>query len=218
MKFAGKFGIVVCAAAVFGGCTYPGDIEHFDESNITPMQLTKMQDDEEIAVITTSHGEIILRFFPSEAPDSVDVFIDMAEKGSYNGQTLFVADDDEYLAAQPKNTDEVNYEAEVSYNLCPISGAVAMQRDAYGKADGSFFIHSSNDITAEDAAELHEEGFPKVVAQVFDDMGGYPDRWLKDAVFAQVIKGQDIIDEITDGEIAAKKVIIEKITIEEYRG
>ena len=218
MKFAGKIGILLYAASVMGGCSYPSDIEHFDESNITPMQLTQMQEGEEIAVITTTHGKITLRFFPSEAPDSMDIFIDMSEKGSYNGQALFVTqdDDDEFAAVQPKNTDETSYEAEVSYNLCPVSGAVAMYVDAYGKADGSFFIHSSNSITAEDTKELHEDGFPKIVAQVFGEMGGYPDRWLKDAVFAQVIEGQDIIDKIADGDIEDEKVIIENISIEKY--
>ena len=49
------------------------------------LQKDLPKDDEQVAVIHTNYGDIVLRFFPEEAPKSVENFVELAKKGYYNG-------------------------------------------------------------------------------------------------------------------------------------
>lgn len=62
-----------------------GSSDYFFEEGSTLLQFTKPADDAQIAVVTTSMGEIQIMFFPEQAPKAVENFTTLAEKGYYNG-------------------------------------------------------------------------------------------------------------------------------------
>lgn len=79
--------VVVLAALVAGmgaGHAGPGAGEPakpFSPEEISAMAATQ-------AVIHTDFGDIVLRFFPAEAPNHVRNFLDLARKGFYDGTTF----------------------------------------------------------------------------------------------------------------------------------
>lgn len=62
-----------------------GSSDYLFEEGSTLLQFTKPADDAQIAVVTTSMGEIQIMFFPEQAPKAVENFTTLAEKGYYNG-------------------------------------------------------------------------------------------------------------------------------------
>src|SRR5690606_33241223 len=77
-----------------GGCT-KDPVEKTDENEknqggeeVTLEQLKGPKEGEEIAIITTNHGEIKIRLFPEVAPKAVENFKTHAKNGYYNGITF----------------------------------------------------------------------------------------------------------------------------------
>lgn len=226
MNIANKIGVGVCLAAALSSCAFPGSVEPFDESRVVLMQLTDMQQGENIGVISTSEGEIVIRFFPSEAPQAVETFISMAQSGEYDGQLLLPAPRKELpeeggylLAALPEETAKKAdaFKAEISYNLCPFPGAVSMEVDNRGKSRGDFLVAASSDVPEEMLDNLEKESYPQVVADAFRKRGGYPQYWLTEPIFAQVIEGQPVVDKISEKlREGGEEILIEKVSIERY--
>ena len=59
--------------------------DYLFEEGSTMLQFTKPADSAEIAVVTTSMGEVQIMFFPEQAPKAVENFTTLAKKGYYNG-------------------------------------------------------------------------------------------------------------------------------------
>lgn len=225
LSFAHKMGAGICLSMLLGGCSYPGSVEPFDESRVVLMQLTDMQQGESVGIVSTSEGEFTVRFFPSEAPQAVETFISIARNGGYDGQVIssapqgegsyFIA---EMSAKEKKRVDP--FQAEISYNLCSFPGAVSMEMDKRGKSNGRFQVAPTNVVSDKVLSNLEREGFPKVVAEAFREKGGYPEYWLKEPIFAQVIEGQEVVDKISENilESNGKEIVIEKVSIERYSG
>ena len=58
-----------------------GSSDYFFEEGSTLLQFTKPADDAQIAVVTTSMGEIQIMFCSEQAPKAVENFTTLAEKG-----------------------------------------------------------------------------------------------------------------------------------------
>ena len=225
-NFVNKIGAGVCLAAALSSCAFHGSVEPFDESRVVLMQLTDMQQGENIGVISTSEGEFTIRFFPSEAPKAVETFISLAQSGEYDGQPLLpaarekISEEGDYLLAPlPEEIKKKvePFKAEFSYNLCPFPGAVSMEVDNRGRANGGFLVAATNTVSEGVLENLEKEGYPKVIAQAFRERGGYPQCWLTEPVFAQVIEGQPVVDKISEKiREGGRDVLIEKVSIERY--
>ena len=91
-----------------------------------------------------------------------------------------------------------------------------------GVVDSRFFIVGSRKVYQEELDEIRENNYPKQMVDLFEKEGGYPEEWLHQSVFAQVVEGMDVIDriirenpctpeeEITDIEIVS-------VNIEKYQ-
>ena len=65
-----------CMLLTMSACAPLGQgIKSFDQSKIVLMQTEQMVAGEDIAVVETSQGDFKMRFFPSEAPKTVENFI-----------------------------------------------------------------------------------------------------------------------------------------------
>jgi len=159
------------------------------------------------ATIHTSMGDIQLELFPQEAPATVANFIQYAKEGHYNG-TIFHRVISYFMIQgggmtpdmQPKPTrDPIVNEAD--NGLKNVRGTVAMARtDAVNSATSQFFINVEVNGSLDHTGKLNSRTW------------GY-------TVFAKVIQGMDVVDEIRFVEVVndvpTTPVIIESVEIEE---
>lgn len=145
----------------------------------------------EIAVITTAKGVIKLRFFPEDAPNHVRSFVELAQKGFYNGTTFhriepgFVAQGgDPYskTGEGPVGTGGPGYRIAAEFNERPhLEGTLAMARSQDPNSAGSQFY------------------ICLAPARFLD--GNY-------TVFGEVVEGMDVVKALAVGDV------MESVTIE----
>lgn len=103
---------------------------------------------EEIAIVTTSLGEIKLRFYPDEAPLAVENFKELAKSDYYDGIIFHrVIDDFMIQGGDPTGTGTggasyfgSSFEDEISPNLHFFKGALAMANSGPNTNGSQFFI------------------------------------------------------------------------------
>lgn len=158
---------------------------------------------EQLAIIETEFGNIVLRLFPQTAPGHVENFIKLAKEGFYDGTTFHrVIPGFMIQGGDPNTKDEdrsndgqggpgFNIKAEFS-NTPHRRGILSMARSPSGPdtAGSQFFIVVSDSLFLD---------------------GQY-------SVFGEVIEGMDVVDRIvnvpTDGnDNPIDRIVIRKITI-----
>jgi peptidylprolyl isomerase/peptidyl-prolyl cis-trans isomerase B (cyclophilin B) len=137
-----------------------------------------------VAVIETKKGNIVFKFFPDDAPNTVDNFKKLANKGFYNGLIFHrVVPNFVIQGGDPKGngTGGPGYNIKAEFNKKPhLNGTVAMAR-------------------AQDPDSAGSQFYICLGPQSFLD-GNY-------TVFGQVIEGIDIIHKIAVGDIMEKVYI-----------
>jgi peptidyl-prolyl cis-trans isomerase B (cyclophilin B) len=135
---------------------------------------------EQRAIIYTSLGDITLRFFPEVAPNHVNNFIELAQKGFYNGTTFhrvipkFVIQGGDPNSKNPDRSKHgmggPGYQLKAEFNKKPHRrGTLSMARSGHPDSAGSQFF-----ICVADVASLD---------------GQY-------TVFGEVVKGMEVVDKI----------------------
>ncbi|MDO4200343.1 MAG: peptidylprolyl isomerase [Clostridia bacterium] len=115
-------------------------------------QLEKPSENEEIAVVKTNKGSFKIRFFPQEAPKTVENFKGLAKKGYYNGIIFHrVIKDFMIQGGDPTGTGTggesiwgKDFEDEFSPNLFNITGALSMANRGPNTNSSQFFINNQN--------------------------------------------------------------------------
>jgi peptidyl-prolyl cis-trans isomerase B (cyclophilin B) len=147
-------------------------------------QLMKPENNEEIAIIKTNHGDIKLRLFPEVAPKAVENFTTHARDGYYDGISFHrIIKDFMIQGGDPDGTGRGGqsiwgrpFEDEFSMEYRNIKGALSMA-NAGPKTNGSqFFIVQKGDIEnsiIDQMKQLGEgKGFPDDVIQAYREHGG----------------------------------------------
>src|SRR5947209_594315 len=164
------------------------------EPPIDPAQLANLQ-----AVIDTTYGQIILEFYPNEAPHHVESFVRLAREGFYDGTTFFrlikygIVQAGDPLTRSPENrarygTGGLNRLRAEFNDHKNVRGAVAAVRVPGQPNSGGaqFFIDVS------DQPQLDKEGY---------------------TVFAHVVKGIDVVTRISEAPVDSKQLATERIEI-----
>ena len=149
------------------------------------------------AVMSTSEGDITLELFADDAPKTVQNFVDLANKGFYDGLTFHrIIKDFMIQGGCPERTGRggPGYTFEDEFNAHKVvRGALAMANAGPNTNGSQFFIVTT------DAAP-----------------------WLdgKHTVFGEVVQGMDVVDKLegleTDGmDRPVDGALIEKLTINE---
>ena len=161
-------GIILAAAVIIGvivgivACNAKNDGPLYAEMNIA------------------GYGKIIIELDPSEAPITVDNFVDLVEDGFYDGLTIFRAQ--EGFVIQGGKDDKANLtpikgefsDNGVENNISHVRGVISMARtNDPNSATSQFFI------TLSDSAKYSLDG--------------------KYAGFGKVIEGMDVVDAIAEG-------------------
>jgi peptidyl-prolyl cis-trans isomerase B (cyclophilin B) len=132
-------------------------------------------------------GRIVIEFYPEDAPNTVDNFINLANKGFYNGLTFhrviqgFVAQ-----GGRPRGRPAPRIKAELNPQK-HLEGTVAMARlpDNYDSATSQFYIC----------------------------LAPQPSLDREYTVFGQVIEGMDVVHSIAVGDVMKKVTIVDKASV-----
>ncbi len=146
-------------------------------------------DEEKIyhANLQTEKGEIHLDLYPQHAPKTVNNFVFLTENGFYNGVTFHrVVDDFVIQGGDPTGTGRggpgYQFEDELEENPLKHEKGVISMANAGPNTNGSqFFITHS--------PQPHLDG--------------------KHTVFGKVVRGQDVVDSIQEGDVIQKVEIAE---------
>lgn len=228
-------GIVACSFALwsFSGCVTAKDFQPVDASRVILLQLEPMAEGEDIAILKTDYGEIRMRFFPSEAPEAVSNFMQLARQGFYDEKPIlpsknFLSGEEHCLLSGSSSEDgkrgisAVNagkpFKKEVSMNLWHFAGAVSVLGDRNDKGDSRFFITGSRTVPEETLKEIQAACYPEKVIDAFKERGGIPEFALEYTIFAQVYDGQNTVDQILSqmGKEGAEEILVHAIEITEY--
>ncbi len=198
-------------------------------------QLKKPEQNEEIAIIKTNHGDIKLRLFPEVAPKAVENFTTHAKDGYYDGISFHrIIKDFMIQGGDPDGTGRGGqsiwgrpFEDEFSMEYRNLRGALSMA-NAGPKTNGSqFFIVQKGDIEKSIIDQMKQlgeaKGFPGEVIEAYEENGGT--YWLdgKHTVFGQVFDGMDVVDKIAHlpvgrNDMPKEPVMILTIEITNYEG
>lgn len=154
MKKGKRLAVLLAASVLLFGaaaCSRSDGRIRPDDGKPIGYQLDKPQKGEEIAVLTTSMGEIRLRLFPDAAPKAVENFKGLIQKGYYNGLTFHRVIKDFMIQGGDPNGDGTGGESlwnkafpdEFNKNLLNIRGAVSMANSGKDTNGSQFFINQA---------------------------------------------------------------------------
>jgi len=169
-----KWIATLIAVMVVGGCSSaPAQVRKSSETRTNAMDAK-----EQIAVIETAKGTIKFKLFQKDAPNTVDNFIKLAQKGFYNGLVFHrVVPGFVIQGGDPSGdgTGGPGYTIKAEFNSRPhLEGTVAMARSADPDSAGS---------------------------QFYICLGAQPFLDGKYTVFGQVTEGMDVVQKIRMGDV-----------------
>lgn len=192
-----------------------------EDTNMYPQLSTEVAANEPVAVLNTNHGAIKIKFFPEQAPKTVENFLTHAENGYYDGIIFHrVIEDFMIQGGDPTGTGMGGesiygdtFEDEFTMDLFNIRGALSMANAGPGTNGSQFFIVQNSDAPAS-AKQMIDGGWPKEIAEAYEANGGTPHLDQKHTVFGQVIEGMDVVDAIAKVEKGAQDKPVEDVVIE----
>jgi peptidyl-prolyl cis-trans isomerase B (cyclophilin B) len=174
-----KLGMGLAVLALAGCASAPANQANISEGSTAVTMQNENQ--EKVAVIETEKGNITFKFFPKEAPKTVENFTTLANKGFYNGLAFHRVEPGFVIQGGDPNGDGTGgpgYTIKAEFNSHPhLKGTVAMARANDPNSAGSQFY-----ICLDTASFLD---------------GKY-------TVFGQVVSGQEIVDKIRRGDKMVK--------------
>ena len=177
--------------------------------------------------IKTNHGDIQIQLFDEVTPQTVKNFVELAQKGYYDGVTFHrVIPDFMIQGGDPTGTGAGgesiyghSFADEFSNELFNFNGALSMANAGPNTNGSQFFIVTNENLTTNLEEQMRAAGYPEEVIQHYVDNGGTP--WLDHhhTVFGQVIDGMDVAKEISRvprnlEDRPKDDVIIESVTVE----
>ena len=177
--------------------------------------------------IKTNQGDIKIQLFDELVPKTVKNFIELAEKGYYNGVIFHrVIPDFMIQGGDPTGTGMGGesiygrtFEDEFSNKLYNLNGALSMANAGPNTNGSQFFIVTNSNVPKRMIKQLEAAEFPEEIVEAYRQ-GGTP--WLdgRHTVFGQVFEGMDVVKAISkvkrNGEdrpnvdVVMEQVIVEK--------
>jgi len=138
-------------------------LEVLRDHPVTLLQLQPVSPGEELLVMHTNHGDITLRFFPTEAPMAVENFVTHAKNGYYDGVIFHrVIPNFMIQGGDPTGTGMGGesiwggqFGQEFSVNLRHFRGALAMAQSAAPNSIGSQFYIVQNSQLAPNMVQTY---------------------------------------------------------------
>ena len=149
-----------------------------------------------VATIHTNLGDLTVKLFDDVAPKTVKNFVELAEKGYYNGVIFHrIIRDFMIQGGDPTGTGMggesiygEKFEAEFSENVFNIRGALSMA-NAGPNTNGSQFFIVQNENLPYDKSALVKGGWPEEIAEIYT-AGGTPHLDGRHTVFGQLANAE----------------------------
>ncbi|MEG2054377.1 MAG: peptidylprolyl isomerase, partial [Oscillospiraceae bacterium] len=199
------------------------------------IQFAPPADDAPVAVFTTNLGTFKAILFPKEAPLAVENFIDLANKGYYNGLQFYrVIPNFMVESGSPANDGTGGetkwgkpFQNEYSDKLHHYSGALAMANrdtaDKKGTNTSVFYVVNTaqNSVNGKIVKQMQDAAWRDGVINTYKTAGGVPYLDATNTVFGQVYFGMDIIDAISiqdvdENDKPVVEVLLSNVTISTY--
>ncbi|GKQ42378.1 peptidyl-prolyl cis-trans isomerase [Companilactobacillus sp. RD055328] len=176
--------------------------------------------------IKTNHGDIKIQLFDDLAPKTVKNFVELAEKGYYDG-VIFHRVIPEFMiqGGDPTGTGMGGesiygqaFEDEFSMKLFNLNGALSMANAGPNTNGSQFFIVTDAQVPDNMLAQMEPAGYPTEIIEAYKN-GGTPYLDHKHTVFGHVTEGLDVTTEISKVERNGmdkpnEDVVIKNIEIE----
>jgi len=187
-----------------------------------PQLSNEVAENEKVATLKTTMGDLKIKLFPEVAPKAVENFVKLAESGYYNGIIFHrVIPDFMIQGGDPTGTGMGGesvwgsaFEDEFSDNAFNLKGALSMANAGPGTNGSQFFIVSASQTPANMVGQLEAAGYPAEIIEAYKENGGTP--WLdnRHTVFGQVIEGMDVVDAIQSVKRGPQDKPVNDIVIE----
>ena len=149
-----------------------------------------------VATIHTNLGDLKVKLFDDLAPKTVKNFVELAEKGYYNGVIFHrIIRDFMIQGGDPTGTGMggesiygEKFEDEFSENVFNIRGALSMA-NAGPNTNGSQFFIVQNENLPYDKSALVKGGWPEEIAEIYT-AGGTPHLDGRHTVFGQLANAE----------------------------
>lgn len=176
-------------------------------------------------------GVIKAELYPQTAPNTVNNFISLIQKGYYDGLIFHrVIQDFMIQGGDPTGTGcggasiwGKPFEDEFALDARNYYGALSMANSGPGTNGSQFFVVQAKSVPAnliDQMEALSERGYPTEVVEQYKQVGGTP--WLDfhHTVFGQLIDGADVLDAIAavpcgPGDKPVNDVVIDTIEVQE---
>lgn len=174
-----------------------------------------------VATLTTSLGDIKIKFFPEQAPKTVENFTTHAKNGYYDGLTFHrVMNDFMIQGGDPTGTGTGGesiwggkFEDELSPYLFPYRGALCMANSGSNTNGSQFFLVQLATSDAGTITQMKDGGFPEAMVESYESLGGTPWLYGKHTVFGQIFEGIEVLDAIAAVETDANDKPLEDVLI-----
>ena len=128
--------------------------DRIDEDSINLIQFDEPEIGDTIATIKTSYGDIVLKFFPEQAPKAVENFVTHSKNGYYNGLTFHRVIADFIIQSGDPKGDSTGgesiwgerFENEYSTDLWHFRGALAMANAGPDTNGSQFYIVQASKV------------------------------------------------------------------------
>ncbi|MEK6190553.1 MAG: peptidylprolyl isomerase [Carnobacterium alterfunditum] len=187
-----------------------------------PQLSNEVAENEKVATLKTTMGDLKIKLFPEVAPKAVENFVKLAESGYYNGIIFHrVIPDFMIQGGDPTGTGMGGesvwgsaFEDEFSDKAFNLKGALSMANAGPGTNGSQFFIVSASQTPANMVGQLEAAGYPAEIVEAYKENGGTP--WLdnRHTVFGQVIEGMDVVDAIQSVKRGPQDKPVNDIVIE----
>ncbi len=230
---------VLLCCGMLSACI-PADASQPNEADIELVQLSAPKEGQDIAIFETNKGTIKMMLFTEETPQTVAHFKTLINAGFYDGRAIAKIDEatktiytgvdettDTHGRLMTENGKDVPIETHI--NLWHFTGAVSAYQNVtgfnskYTNSDSRFFIVGTKEAFDQTIFQLEDQGFPQVVRDAYQEVGGLLEYTGCFTVFAHVYEGLDVVDDMIantkmqeDSVVPAEEVYIIKATLSTY--
>ena len=190
------------------------------------LQTSLPKKGDEIAIMHTNFGDIHIKLFRNETPNTVENFVVHSKGGYYDNLTFHrIIPDFMIQGGDPEGTGCGGesiwgrpFPDEFDISLRNYRGALSMANAGPNTNGSQFFIVQCDSVYAPLFAQMEGHPyFPDEVIENYKNLGGYPTLDFMHTVFGQVFKGMDVVDLIASkgshSGVPQEKVIIKNIEI-----
>lgn len=192
-----------------------------DLDSMDLVQLEEPNENDPIAIVETTLGEIRFVLYPDKSPNAVKNFTDLAESGYYDNTYFYHSDSGVYSSAGSKdksggfisgNASE-RVERELSQDLWTFKGAVCSAQTELDRSfiqriigGGTYYCGSrinfinTIDFTDELKEQFRASDTSEKLVEAFIEKGGVPNFAQQMTVIGQVYEGMNVVEKLASLE------------------